>query len=152
VKSPAFSFYVRDWLCSKTVRKLHEKQGSRGVAAYMFLLCESWLEEPCATLPADHDELAALARVSRQEWDVIWPVIECQFINDGNGRFYNPRLMEGFLQQQSHRERGAAGAAAKKQKARASQVAPVEDETAGEAEDEKSGTKRNDSWRQENRQ
>ena len=127
MKSPAFSFYVRDWLCSDTVRSLH-RNGGRGVSAYVYLLCESWLQVPTATLPDDRDLLAELARVDRAEFDKLWPIMEHQFISDGNGRLFHERLMEGYLSQRSHAERGSKGGKAKalaKQLAIATHLASV---------------------------
>jgi uncharacterized protein YdaU (DUF1376 family) len=77
------------------------------------LLCNSWLEEHTATLPDDHDQLAEMARMSRQEWDEFWPLIQHQFKSDGNGRLFNPRLYHEFLKQQNRQERGKLGGIAK---------------------------------------
>lgn len=108
MKSPAFSLYVRDILCSKTIRKLHSKPGVRGLA-YLYLLCESWLEEPPATLPNDPDELAAMARVSPKEWAELWPLIEEQFQVRADGRLFNPRLMHTWENQQKNYRNGRKG-------------------------------------------
>src|SRR6202012_4917000 len=97
MKSPAFSFYVRDWLCSNAVSKLHSKAYSktgnnlcsRGVGAYVFLLCQAWLQEPIGTLPSDDTELADLARVSLEEWHALKPLLMPAFKHDENGRLYN---------------------------------------------------------------
>lgn len=108
MKSPAFSLYVRDILCSKTFRALHETPGVRGLA-YFYLLCEAWLETPPATLPYDHNQLAAMARVSRDEWKVLWPLIEHQFEFTEDGRLYNPRLFHTWELQQKNRRNGQLG-------------------------------------------
>ena len=83
---------MRDWLCSRTVRELHDSN-TRGVAAYLNLLCEAWLETPQGTLPVDHDKLARLARVSRQEFDEIWKIIACQFECTPDGRIGNMKML-----------------------------------------------------------
>lgn len=116
MRSPAFSFYVRDWLCSKTVNRLHSAAipnpyetptnttnlRSRGVAAYVFLLCQAWLEDPPATLPNDDDELAAMARISRAEWDAIKPILMPALKLDANsGRLYSERQMEELIKQKT---------------------------------------------------
>jgi uncharacterized protein YdaU (DUF1376 family) len=68
--------------------------GGRGVNAYLFLLCEAWLQTPSGSLPNDEDLLMELARVTQPEWDAIWPVIKPKFISDGNGRLYNTMLKQ----------------------------------------------------------
>lgn len=123
MRSPAFQFYVRDWLCSKTVNRLHAAAlpdcyqtptnpptatpnlRSRGVSAYIFLLCNAWLETPTATLPNDDDELAAMARVTRAEWDAIRPLLSTVFqLDTTTGRLFNDRQMEEFLKQNRRAE------------------------------------------------
>lgn len=108
MKSPAFQFYVRDWLCSPTVRDLHRRR-DRSVGAYLFLLSESWLQVPPATLPDNPEILAELARVSRQEFDEFWPALSSQFVSDGAGRLYNPRLMQAYMLQRRNFENGCKG-------------------------------------------
>lgn len=108
MKSPAFQFYVRDWIASETVNRLHRKH-PRAVSAYLFLLCHAWISAPAATLPNDHEELAAFAHVSREQWDEIWPLIEHLFSSDGNGRIYNIRQHEGFLKSQINQNNGKRG-------------------------------------------
>lgn len=68
--------------------------GGRGVNAYMFLLCEAWLQTPTGSLPNDEDLLIEFARVTQGEWDQIWPVMKHQFKSDGNGRLYNIMLKQ----------------------------------------------------------
>lgn len=109
MKSPAFSFYPRDWLCSRIIPKLHT-HGGRGVSAYMYLLCESWLEIPPATLPADHHQLATLARVSLDEFEELWPILKDAFEPlEYSDRIYSPRLLQEYEKQQNRRNRGSAG-------------------------------------------
>lgn len=130
MKSPAFSFYVRDWLCSKTVNRLHAEAlpkpyqtstnplptayqpdssttnlRSRGLNAYLFLLCCAWLEDPPATLPDNDQELAAMARVTTEEWEAIKSILMPAFKKDtSSGRLFSERQMEEFLKQK-HRSR-----------------------------------------------
>lgn len=113
MKSPAFSFYVRDWLCSKTVSKLHSKPCSKGVGAYVYLLCSAWLEDPGATLPSNDSELAGLARVSIEEWMDLKPSLMSQFKTLPSGRLYNERLMEEWEKQQKRKAAGGKGGSQK---------------------------------------
>jgi uncharacterized protein YdaU (DUF1376 family) len=90
---------------------------ARGVGAYLFLLCESWLETPRATLPDDDHELARLAKVSIQEWRALAPYIRPKLcLDQQTKRLYDPRLMEESLKQASHSVRGKRGGHAKARK------------------------------------
>jgi uncharacterized protein YdaU (DUF1376 family) len=93
-KAPNFPFYVRDWMCSRKVLKM---SGS-GVKAYIYLLCEAWLQIPRATLPNDDKELASMARLSIEAWiDVKVQVLECFKIGECKehlGRFFNELQLE----------------------------------------------------------
>lgn len=112
MKSPAFSLYVRDWMCSKTVSKLHSKPSSKGVSGYLYLLCSAWLEEPRATLPNDEIELAALARVSLSEFREFWPIIKDQFpLDKSTNRLFNERLMFESNKQSLRSKTGSKGEA-----------------------------------------
>lgn len=133
MKSPAFSFYVRDWLCSKTVSKLHSKSTSklhsRGLNAYIFLLCEAWLDTPQATLPDDDDELATLARVTPEEWQVIKPTLMLAFKKDERtGRLFNERLLHEANKQLTRKQNGSKGGS----KTQANRAATLEDENEDE--------------------
>ena len=103
IKSPAFSFYVRDWLCSTTVSRMSGEQ----VKAYIYLLCAAWLEDDTATLPSDDETLAALARVDLATWQRIKPLILSKFQDAGNGRIYNDRQ---FAEHQKQQRRSTAAA------------------------------------------
>ncbi len=147
MKSPAFSLYVRDWLCSKTVTKLHSKSYSkdangcgsnlysRGVAAYLYLLCEAWLETPRGTLPDDDLELASLARVSVEEWAALKSILMVQFqpLTDKQfpGRIFNERLVFESNKQLIRSKSGSKGGSKKQ----ANRVAAPEDANANEIED-----------------
>lgn len=89
-KSPAFSFYVRDWLSSNSVTKM----SGDAVKAYLYLLCSSWLEDDRATLPNDDIDLAKLARVTNRKWSGIKNMVLSNFLINNDGKLYNERLME----------------------------------------------------------
>jgi uncharacterized protein YdaU (DUF1376 family) len=68
------------------------------VKAYIYLLCESWLQEPRGTLPNNENELASMARLSQSEWDAVkgevlphFKVGECRV---HKGRLFNDTLLE----------------------------------------------------------
>lgn len=82
MSSPAFQFYVRDWLVS--TRMLSPE--ARGV--YIDLLAYSWDNDG---LPDDHRALAGLAAISPQKFKRIWREIECKWINAEDGVLRNPR-------------------------------------------------------------
>lgn len=105
---PCFLLNVRKWLCSDTVRALH-RMGGRGVNAYMFLLCESWLQTPAGSLPNDEDLLIEFARVSQSEWNQIWPVLRHKFPNNGNGRLFNEELKKEAKTLSAKRKAGESG-------------------------------------------
>lgn len=128
MKSPAFSLYVRDVLCSKTISKMHSKGVSKGVSAYLYLLCSSWLEEPRGTLPNDPVELAGMAKVSAVEWNEIWPYIESQFPVGEDGRRYNERLVQESEKQNKRRDAGSKGGSKTQAKRKAASEDENEDE------------------------
>lgn len=93
-KAPYFSFFVRDWMCSRKVSAM----SGEAVKAYLYLLCESWLQEPRATLPNNDDELASMARVSlpvflkmKKELLRHFKIGQC---DDHKGLYYNEKLLE----------------------------------------------------------
>jgi len=76
----------------------------------MFLLCNAWLEDPQGTLPYDDEELAALARVSMEEWRAIKPVLMSAFQRDeSTGRLFNSRQMEEVVKQANRKQSGSKG-------------------------------------------
>jgi uncharacterized protein YdaU (DUF1376 family) len=112
MKSPAFLLYVRDIISSDTIERLHEED-PRGVAAYLYLLCKSWIQDPPATLPDDQKELRRMARLTPEEWARIWPIMSPKFVSDGNGRLYNERLHSTWERQQERRTSGRKGGKSK---------------------------------------
>lgn len=108
MKPPSFSFYVRDWLCSETVRTLHRTR-KRYVGAYLFLICESWNQDKTGTLPNDHAILAELARVDADEWRELWPLIHGQFEIGPDNRLHNIKLKKIRARQITNRENGIKG-------------------------------------------
>jgi uncharacterized protein YdaU (DUF1376 family) len=99
-KDPAFLFYVKDWLCSRTILSM----SGDAVKAYIYLLCEAWLQEPRATLPNDEKELKSMARCSEKVWLEIYDELILKFsesLDDGN-RIYDKRLMEEHLHRNSN--------------------------------------------------
>ena len=90
MKAPAFAFYVRDWLCSRKVTNM----SGDAVKAYIYLLCEAWLQEDRATLPNDEKELISMARINDEKWCKIKDeVLNCFKLNK-NDKYYNERLLE----------------------------------------------------------
>jgi len=76
--------------------------------AYWYLLCESWLQVPRATLPMDDSEIASLARVEYHKWnakqtqsgrkvsikDEVMAMFKEGVCDEHKGRYYNERLLE----------------------------------------------------------
>jgi uncharacterized protein YdaU (DUF1376 family) len=63
MKSPAFQFYPKDWLASRSVRLMTDQQ--RGW--YIQLLCEAWESEVQGTLPNDPKILWKLAGAASEQ-------------------------------------------------------------------------------------
>lgn len=105
---PCFLLNVRKWMCSDTVRALH-RQGGRGVGAYIFLLCEAWLQTPTGSLPNDEELLIEYARVSEAEWKKIWPVMRHAFEQNGDGRLYNAILKKEAKSLTQRKRAGESG-------------------------------------------
>lgn len=93
--------------------------GGRGVNAYIFLLCEAWLQTPQGTLPNDEELLIEMARVTTREWTEIWPVLSRKFVSDGNGRIYNEELIAEAKGTEMKRYAGRSGWSHKRKKAQA---------------------------------
>lgn len=89
MKAPAFQFYVRDWILSRSVQKMSGEE----VKAYVYLLCEAWLEVPRATLPNDDEELSRMAQISLEKWLKIKGKVMANFELKGD-RLVNIKLLE----------------------------------------------------------
>lgn len=80
--------------------------------AYLYLLCESWLEVPRATLPTDDTELAAMANVPIDEWIKHKQTVMSSFILSDN-RYVNEKLLaiseEQARKSSINRENGKKG-------------------------------------------
>ena len=68
------------------------------VKAYIYLLAQSWLEIPRATLPKNDTELAAIAEVSPDKWIIIKDEVLQHFeigkCSEHKGRLYQETLLE----------------------------------------------------------
>jgi uncharacterized protein YdaU (DUF1376 family) len=68
------------------------------VKAYMYLLCEAWLQTPRATLPNSDPDLASMARNSIADWDRIKIEVMARFklgeCEEHLGRFYNEKQLD----------------------------------------------------------
>jgi uncharacterized protein YdaU (DUF1376 family) len=98
-KSPAFQFYVRDFLGSSKVDGMSMTE--RGI--YITLLARCWDENG---LPTDIAKLAKMARMKPAQFDRIWlggHLHEC--FTERAGRLHNDRLDEERRKQQAFRRR-----------------------------------------------
>lgn len=68
------------------------------VKAYIYLLAESWLQEPRASLPTDDKELASMARVDYGVWMRVKEEVLQHYSNgkckEHKGRYYQDTLLE----------------------------------------------------------
>lgn len=78
------------------------------VKAYMYLLCESWLETPRATLPDDDEELSKMAQLSPDKWQKVKPKVMANFALK-DGRWINEKLHGVSENQSKFREWGKMG-------------------------------------------
>lgn len=83
--------------------------GGRGASAYMFLLCEAWLQDPTGSLPNEEAALIEMARVSKEEWEQFWPVLQKKFPENGDGRLYSMELKAEAKARESKKRAGASG-------------------------------------------
>lgn len=118
---PCFLLNVRKWLCSDTVRTLH-RMGGRGASAYMFLLCEAWLQDPTGSLPNEEEALIEMARVSKDEWEKFWPVLQKKFPENGDGRLYSMELKAEAKARESKKRAGSSGWTAARRNGQADRV------------------------------
>jgi uncharacterized protein YdaU (DUF1376 family) len=121
--SPAFSFYVRDWIADVNVRAMSNE--ARGV--YIDLLALCWQE---GTLPRDPAQLKRIARLTAAEFRRIWPQLEPCFTLTPDG-YRQKRLELERVKQRAHKaavsQRGTAGAAARWRKSPAPADADASD-------------------------
>jgi uncharacterized protein YdaU (DUF1376 family) len=121
--SPAFSFYVRDWIADVNVRAMTNE--ARGV--YIDLLALCWQE---GTLPRDPAQLKKIARLTAAEFRRIWPQLEPCFTLTPDG-YQQKRLELERGKQRAHKaavsQRGTAGANARWRKSPAPADADASD-------------------------
>ena len=93
-KAPYFPLMVRNILCSRT----YATMSGDSAKAFWYLLCESWLQIPRATLPNDDNELASMSRLNRVQWDGIKSDVMRAFkvgtCEEHKGRLYSELLLE----------------------------------------------------------
>jgi uncharacterized protein YdaU (DUF1376 family) len=140
MKAPYFPFYVRDWLCSRSVFSM----SGEAVKAYVYLLSESWLQTPRATLPNDDHQLASMARVSEAVWMVLKVEVLERFktgqCREHKGRLYNERLLEASRKFESNQRPGNKNAKRTRirREVNAALENEIEDENTHASEDEDS--------------
>lgn len=83
----SISIHVADWLASSTVAVI----GLVGEAIYLRLLMHQW-QSAGEGLPADEEELRALARADEKAWTKAWNKLERHFPVDPDGQRRNPRM------------------------------------------------------------
>lgn len=109
-KSPAFSFYPKDWLSDAHVKAMTLEE--RG--AYVELLCIYWLEDG---LPSDVARLARLVGVPERRFGKLWPALAPCFRVEGD-RLIQKRVEAEKAKQaefrRSQSEKGAKGGKSRK--------------------------------------
>jgi uncharacterized protein YdaU (DUF1376 family) len=113
-----FPFYVKDWLASRSVKRMTLAQ--RG--AYLELLCAQWLD---GSLPDDKDELRAILAVSEPEFSKVWSRVEPMFPVCSDGQRRNEKLSE--LREKALEKSEKASASVSKRWAKSEQVEPKND-------------------------
>lgn len=99
-KSPAFQFYVNDYLSSSRVQRMSMTE--RGV--YITLLAYQWSD---GSLPADLKHLAQMVGMKPGQFERMWthgPLVEC-FTSLEPGRLVNERLEVERQKQAEYRRR-----------------------------------------------
>lgn len=104
MKAPAFQLYVRDWLCSLTIKRMSGDE----TKAFIYLLCWSWLETPRATLPDDDGQLAAMSNLTEEGWQRVKGGVMRGF-KLVDGRWQNERLHSVSGQQEKFAAWGKMG-------------------------------------------
>ena len=105
-RPPAFQFYPKDWLSSKSVALMTLEQEG----AYIHLLAHCWESEDCG-LPDDDKQLAILSRMGERWFSESAAVKEC-FVGHPTrkGRLINSRLYRYRKELRGkQRERAASG-------------------------------------------
>jgi hypothetical protein len=114
-KPPAFQFYPKDWLSSKTVLRMTPAQ----CGYFINLLANAWDNDPPGTLPNDPDILWRLARAeSKAVFEADGALVLTQFpLARGGKTRFNHKLTGEYKAQVARRLRfsraGRAGANAK---------------------------------------
>ncbi len=103
MKSPAFQFYVNDWLGSPKIMLMNPAEEG----AYIRLLAIAWASEDCG-LPNDDNELAVLSRLGEGWFNGASIKIRKCFIEKGS-RLYNKRLLQERKKQEQWREKSRQG-------------------------------------------
>lgn len=78
------------------------------VKAYVYLLAESWLETPRATLPNDDNDLSLMAKLPMEKWMRVKPRVMANFILRDN-RWINEKLAGVSDTQKKFQEWGKKG-------------------------------------------
>jgi uncharacterized protein YdaU (DUF1376 family) len=102
-KSPAFQFYVNDWLGSPNIMLMTPAEEG----AYIRLLAIEWGSDDCG-LPNDDKELAILSRLGEGWFNGASTKIRKCFIEKGT-RLYNKRLLQERKKQEIWREKSREG-------------------------------------------
>lgn len=105
-KSPAFQFYVNDWLSSPKIMLMTPAEEG----AYIRLLCYAWSDPDCS-LPDDDEELSALSRLGEGWFKGGSSKVRKCFEPHPEipGRLVNQRLLEEREKQEEWREKSRAG-------------------------------------------
>lgn len=125
-RSPAFQFYVNDWLSSSHIMLMTPAQEG----AYIRLLCIAWNDPDCS-IPDDDSQLAILSRLGEGWLNGGSLLVRKCFEPHPNkpGRLVNLRLLEERKKQQEWREKSKAGgmksAQVRQEKALAARRKPV---------------------------
>jgi hypothetical protein len=111
-KPPAFQFYVRDWLASKSVRMMTPTQ--RGY--YIQLLAEAWDSDRPGYLPEGYATWQLAGAQSEAEFlSNGGEAVLSHFTRDSKRRLFNARLLlerkKQIANSKLQREKGVAGAA-----------------------------------------
>jgi len=106
LKSPAFSFYPKDFMADTIL--LNTEQ----VGAYWLLCCAAWVGLPGfeqGYLPSDTVSLAAITRLAPERWGQISPAVMAHFRLE-DGRYFHKRLLQELhrQQQKSQTAKGSA--------------------------------------------